>query len=157
MMSKSNYEIMIREYREADGKETAELFYNTVHIVNAKDYTKEQLAVWANAQIDRNKWNQSFQKHYSIVAMIDDIIVGFGDIDQTGYLDRLYVHSNYQRKGIATAICNELEAVVQEDIVTQASLTAKAFFEKRGYVVMKAQEVVREGISLTNYIMIKKR
>lgn len=53
--------------------------------------------------------------------------------------------------------CNELEAVVQEDIVTQASLTAKAFFEKRGYVVMKAQEVVREGISLTNYIMIKKR
>ena len=58
---------------------------------------------------------------------------------------------------IATAICNELEAVVQEDIVTQASLTAKAFFEKRGYVVMKAQEVVREGISLTNYIMIKKR
>ena len=156
-MSKSNYEIMIREYREADGKETAELFYNTVHIVNAKDYTKEQLAVWANAQIDRNKWNQSFQKHYSIVAMIDDIIVGFGDIDQTGYLDRLYVHSNYQRKGIATAICNELEAVVQEDIVTQASLTAKAFFEKRGYVVMKAQEVVREGISLTNYIMIKKR
>ena len=155
MMSKSNYEIMIREYREADGKETAELFYNTVHIVNAKDYTKEQLAVWANAQIDRNKWNQSFQKHYSIVAMIDDIIVGFGDIDQTGYLDRLYVHSDYQRKGIATAICNELEAVVQEDIVTQASLTAKAFFEKRGYVVMKAQEVVREGISLTNYIMIK--
>lgn len=155
MMSNSNYEIMIREYREADGKETAELFYNTVHIVNAKDYTKEQLAVWANAQIDRNKWNQSFQKHYSIVAMIDDIIVGFGDIDQTGYLDRLYVHSDYQRKGIATAICNELEAVVQEDIVTQASLTAKAFFEKRGYVVMKAQEVVREGISLTNYIMIK--
>ena len=104
MMSKSNYEIMIREYREADGKETAELFYNTVHIVNAKDYTKEQLAVWANAQIDRNKWNQSFQKHYSIVAMIDDIIVGFGDIDQTGYLDRLYVHSDYQRKGISTAI-----------------------------------------------------
>lgn len=39
-------EMIIREYQSADCKELAELFYNTVHIVNEKDYTKEQLDVW---------------------------------------------------------------------------------------------------------------
>lgn len=133
--------MFIREYRLSDGKELAELFYNTVHTVNAKDYAKEQLDVWAAEQIDLKKWNQSFQEHFSIVAMDDGIITGFGDIDKTGYLDRLYVHSDYQRRGIATAICNQLEAAVQENIMTHASITAKPFFEKRGYKVIKEQQV----------------
>lgn len=147
--------MFIREYRLSDGKELAELFYNTVHTVNAKDYAKEQLDVWAAEQIDLKKWNQSFQEHFSIVAMDDGIITGFGDIDKTGYLDRLYVHSDYQRRGIATAICNQLEATVQENIMTHASITAKPFFEKRGYKVIKEQQVERQGIFLTNFVMIK--
>lgn len=50
------------------------------------------------------KWNLSFQTHYSVVAVDDKIIVGFGGIDKTGYPDRLYVHVDYQRKGIASDI-----------------------------------------------------
>jgi len=135
----------------------AELFYNTVHKVNAKDYTKEQLDVWANGNIDLEKWNKSFEEHYSLVAIDNKIIIGFGDIDKTGYLDRLFVHSDYQRKGIATAICNQLEQAVQGSIITHASITAKPFFEKRGYRVIKEQQVERQGIFLTNFIMEKER
>ena len=149
--------MFIREYRPSDCKELAELFYNTVHTVNAKDYTKEQLDVWATGQVDLQKWNQSLQEHFSIVAVERSIIVGFGDIDQTGYLDRLFVHSAYQMKGIATAICNRLESEVRGDIVTHASMTARPFFEKRGYKVMKEQQVERQGIFLTNFVMTKKR
>ena len=156
-MSKRNFEMIIREYQPTDCKELAELFYNTVHTVNAKDYTKEQLDVWATGQVDLTKWNQSFQEHYSIVAVDVDIIVGFGDVDKTGYLDRIFVHSDYQGKGIATAICNQLESAVQENIVTHASITARPFFEKRGYKVFKEQQVERQGIFLTNYVMIKER
>jgi len=54
--------------------------------------------------VDLGKWNQSFQEHYSIIAVEDEVIVGFGDIDKTGYLDRLFVHADYQKKGITTAI-----------------------------------------------------
>ena len=148
---------MIREYQSADCKELTELFYHTVHTVNAKDYTKEQLDVWATGQEDLKKWNRSLQEHFSIVAVDDGVIVGFGDIDKTGYLDRLYVHSDYQGKGIATAICDQLEEAVQEDIVTHASVTARPFFEKRGYKVVKEQQVERQGIFLTNFVMIKER
>ena len=149
--------MIIRKYQASDCKELADLFYNTVHIVNAKDYTKEQLNVWATKQVDLEKWNKSLQEHFSVVALDNETIVGFGDIDKTGYLDRLFVHANYQKKGIATGLCNQLEQAVQGDITTHASITAKPFFEKRGYKLVKEQQIERQGIFLTNYVMIKKR
>ena len=147
--------MFIRKYESIDCKELAELFYNTVHTINAKDYTKEQLDAWASGLVDLEKWDQSFQEHFTVVAVENGIIVGFGDIDTTGYLDRLYVHKNNQRKGIATAICDQLESKVQGKIVTHASVTAKPFFEKRGYKVLKEQQVVRKKIFLKNYVMEK--
>ena len=149
--------MLIREYQPSDCEELAELFYNTVHTVNAKDYTKEQLNVWATGKVDLEKWNKTLLEHYSAVAVDDKIIIGFGDINEKGYLNRLFVHKDYQRKGIATAICNQLEQNVHKKIVTHASITAKPFFEKRGYIVVKEQQVDRQGILLTNYIMEKKR
>ena len=149
--------MIIRKYQASDCKELADLFYNTVHIVNAKDYTKEQLNVWATKQVDLEKWNKSLQEHFSVVALDNETIIGFGDIDKTGYLDRLFVHANYQKKGIATGLCNQLEQAVQGDITTHASITAKPFFEKRCYKLVKEQQIERQGIFLTNYVMIKKR
>lgn len=147
--------MFIRKYESTDCKELAELFYNTVHTINAKDYTKEQLDAWASGQVDLEKWDQSFQEHFTVVAVENGIIVGFGDIDTTGYFDRLYIHKNNQRKGIATAICDQLESKVQGKIVTHASVTAKPFFEKRRYKVLKEQQVVRKEIFLKNYVMEK--
>lgn len=149
-----NLKMIIRDYQPSDCKEITELFYNTVHTVNAKDYTKEQLDVWATGQVDLEKWNQSLQEHYSIVAIENEVIVGFGDIDKTGYLDRLFVHADYQGKGIATGICNQLEQTIQGNITTHSSITAKPFFEKRGYRVIKEQQVERQGIFLTVSILL---
>ena len=104
-----------------------------------------------------DKWNQSLQEHYTIVAVENDVLVGFGDIDSTGYLDRLFVHADHQRKGIAAAICDRLEQAVPGTITTHASITAKPFFEKRGYKVVKEQQVERQGIALTNFVMEKTR
>lgn len=145
----------LREYQPSDCKEITELFYHTVHTVNSKDYTKEQLNVWATGQVDLEKWNQSLQEHYSIVAVENDVIVGFGDIDSTGYLDRLFVHADHQGKGIAAAICDQLKQVVPDTITTHVSITEKPFFEKRGYKVVKKQQVERQGVILTNFVMEK--
>lgn len=149
--------MVIREYQPADCKKIIELFYGTVHGVNAKDYTEEQLAVWATGKEETEEWNRSLLEHYSLVALADGIVIGFGDIGQSGYLDRLYVHKDYQRKGVASAICNKLEQTVKGKIVTHASVTARPFFEKRGYKVIKEQQVERKGIVLKNYVMEKYR
>lgn len=147
--------MIIRTYQSSDLKILVKLFYDTVHFVNSKDYSKKQVDVWASKTLDLVKWDQSLKEHYSLVALIDGKIVGFGDIDQTGYLDRLYVHYQYQGKGIAKAICSQLEKSVNSKITVHASITAKGFFEHRGYQVIKKQEVKRQGISLVNYVMEK--
>lgn len=155
----------IREYQSTDCKEIAELFYHTVHTVNAKDYTKDQLDVWATGEVDLEKWDRSFCEHDTAVAAEDGQIVGFGDMDDTGYLDRLYVHAKHQGRGIVSAICDRLEGKwleqksagkpVSKKIITHASITARPFFEKRGYRVVKEQQVTRQGVLLINYVMEK--
>lgn len=58
--------------------------------------------------MDLKAWDASFRAHKTIIAVKNGEIVGFGDMDETGYLDRLYVHKDYQGQGIASAICDEL-------------------------------------------------
>lgn len=131
------------------------LFYDTVHAVNRRDYSEEQLDAWADGNPDPEAWNRSLTEHYSLVAVMNETIVGFGDIDDTGYLDRLFVHKDYQRCGIGTMLCEKLEKKALGWIVTQASLTARPFFEKRGYRVVKEQHAERKGVFLKNYVMQK--
>lgn len=148
--------MQLREYQHSDCEQLAELFYQTVHSVNAKDYTKEQLDVWATGKVDLCEWNCSFLKHRTIIAVENGKIVGFGDMDSTGYLDGLYVHKDYQRKGIASAICDALESSsTGKPFITHASISAKPFFQHRGYRVVKEQEVIRQGVALTNFVMEK--
>lgn len=148
--------MIIKKYNSTDCAELAALFYNTVHTVNAGDYSKEQLNAWADGNIDLKAWDQSFLQHYTIVAVEDGIITGFGDIDTAaGYLDRLFVHAGYQGRGIGSAICERLERAVRGKIIVHASITARSFFEQRGYQLLKKQQVVRHGIWLENFVMEK--
>ncbi len=151
--------INIRIYRSEDCKEIIELFYNTVHSVNTKDYNQDQLDVWAPKDIDISQWDKSLSEHYSVVIEEDKVIIGFGDLDTKGYLDRLFIHKDYQGVGIATMIVNEIEKYAKENkieiITTHSSITAKSFFEKQGYKVVKEQLVERKGQYLTNFIMEK--
>ncbi|NMM93502.1 GNAT family N-acetyltransferase [Bifidobacterium oedipodis] len=147
----------IRDYESADCETIVQLFYKTVHVVNAADYSSEQLDAWAPAHVDAKTWDLSFRGHDSVVAERDGEIVGFADMAADGYLDRLYVSADHQHQGIATMLCDRLELGCNDArcFVTHASITAKGFFERRGYGVTACQQVIRHGIALTNYVMVK--
>lgn len=152
----------LRSYKNSDCKTLYELFLDTVHAVNVKDYSKAQLDAWAPLDDMSSRvaildnWNTSFLLHHTVVAVENNLIVGFGDISTDGYLDRLFVHKDYQRQGIATALCNDLENFVAgKKITTHASITAKPFFLMRGYKLVKEQTVIRQGVMLTNFLMEK--
>nr|WP_326126484.1 GNAT family N-acetyltransferase [uncultured Oscillibacter sp.] len=148
--------MIIREYRPEDCPRLTELFHQTVHTVNAADYTPAQLEAWAPGGAELRDWDRSFRAHYTLVALEGGEIAGFGDLDtETGYLDRLYVRWDLQGRGVASALCDRLEGRAAGRIVTHASITARPFFEKRGYRTLARQQVERRGIYLTNYIMEK--
>ncbi len=146
----------LRNYRPQDCREIMQLFRNTVHTVNAGDYSPEQLDAWAPENMDAAQWNHSLMEHFTVVAVDDDgKIIGFGDIDAAVYLDRLFVHAMHQGQGIASAICDQLEKSAAGTVTTHASVTARLFFEGRGYRVIRQQTVWRNGLSLTNFVMKK--
>ena len=139
----------LRKYTPSDCAALAALFYETIHSVNARDYPQEQLDAWADGHVELAAWNASFLEHTTLVAVEGETIVGFADLAADGYLDRLYVHRDWQRRGVASALCDALPGAR----VTHASLTARPFFERRGWRVVREQQVERHGVLLTNFVM----
>lgn len=149
----------LRDYHPGDIHAILDLFYLTVHSVNAADYTPAQLDAWAPENPDAARWALSLRAHDSVVAEEGGRLVGFADLEAPGHFDRLYVHKDFQSRGIGTALAEEIEARARrlgaEELAVEASITAKPFFEKRGYTLIRQQMVKRHGEDLTNFVMRK--
>ena len=157
-MGKRYYKLMlIKSYEKEFFIDICTLFYETVHSVNAGDYSESQLEAWAPKDNDYSHLKTALEKNWTLVAIEDGVIIGFADIEDTGYLDHLFVHRDYQGKGVATALCNEIEAKGNfNEIETHASITALPFFEKRGYKVVREQIVEIRGEKPKNHVMRKR-
>ncbi len=145
----------LRRYKSQDLPQMAELFRESIRAVCSKDYNETQIKAWSDRWVRlllRDAW---FRQMYSIIAVEQDIILGFGNISAEGYLDLLYVHKDYQGQGIATAICDELEAQISGIITVDASITARFFFEGRGYHLLKENTVDVDGVVMTNFTLCK--
>lgn len=147
--------IEIRLYKSNDIDEIIQMFKDSISSACKNDYSAQEIEGRINA-LDRDKLQDSFLNSYSIVAVIDGIIVGFGNIDiENRYLDCLYVIPKFYRSGIASRICEDLESKVSGAISVHSSKTAKAFFLNRGYRLIAEQTVIRNDIKLTNYLLMK--
>lgn len=149
-----------REYKNTDLHAVMDLFYVTVHEVNKNDYSEEQLDAIAPKDANEYHWEKSLEKNHTIVVEEDDKLIAFGNIGKTGYLDRLYVHPDYLRKGIASKLVEELVEYAKKHgshvINVTSSITSKAFFESKGYAVIEEQINERRGERLLRYLMEKK-
>ncbi|MEC3484178.1 GNAT family N-acetyltransferase, partial [Bacillus cereus] len=87
------------------------------------------------------------------------VIVGFGDYNEDHYVDRLFTHKYYQGKRIASSILQKLEKEAvnlgHREIYTEASITAKPFFESKGFICIKEQKKQHNGQIFINYVMKK--
>ena len=150
---------LIRKYQNEDCGQILKLFYDTVHTVNRRDYSEEQVNAWAPGRPDASAWENSLREHYTLVAEDHGKIVGFGDVDG-GYLDRLYVHRDHQGEGVSSSLGRRLEAHVAAEgyvrITVLASVTARPFFERRGYRVEEERTAKRRGARLRQFLMEKR-
>lgn len=88
----------------------------------------------------------------------DGAILGFTAVDR-GYLHSLFVHAEYQSRGIGSGLLEQAEAYAHMQgavrITSEVSLTARPFFERKGYRVDREQQIDRGGVLLTNFLMYK--
>lgn len=149
-----------RLYMPEDLDAVLQLFYENVHTVCTNDYTEEQLDAWAPKDPDIYRWEASLNKNHTLVVEDDGQIIGFGNVGETGYLDRLYVNHHYLHQGVATMIVEQLEKYARAKGIafmnTAASITSKPFFEAKGYVELSEQTVERRGVRLRRFLMEKK-
>ncbi|WP_135505839.1 GNAT family N-acetyltransferase, partial [Planococcus koreensis] len=122
----------------------------------------EQLAAWAPEALRQEKveqWRVSLAENKTFVAWKDGKLAGFADLAADGKLDRLYVHQDYQGRGIAGRLLREIEQEARRqkvvELKVEASITAKPFFEHCGFTVIEPQTIERRGVRLKNYRMAK--
>ncbi len=147
-------DILIKPYRAENFFAVSELFRNTILNIDVRDYSPLQLQAWVQRSQCLQTRQNALISQRTVVAEHGDMLVGFGSIDKNGYFDLLYVKKDFQRRGIATALCDELEKGFRS-ITAHASVSSKPFFEQRGYVTERAQEVNCGGVFLCNYVMKK--
>lgn len=149
--------ITIRLYQPSDFDAIVTLFKEAVAAINIKHYTAEQVAIWTTINVER--WQASLAKNITFIAETNGIIVGFGDMTHEGYLDRLYVHKEYQARFVALKIFKALEQRARElgleKITTDCSITAKIPAVRMGFKVIKDQVVEKDGMKFINYHMEK--
>lgn len=150
-------EIEIRKYQETDNSVLLDLLKESVRQIDEKDYSNKEKEAWING-INEERFYSAIKNHDTYVALFDSKIIGFADMANDGYLDHLYVDPSFQKLGVATSLCDVLESQYQGiELSVHASICAKPFFEKRGYQVIKKQEVERLGVLVTNYVMEKQQ
>lgn len=150
--------MFLRPYRAADKRILQQLFFDTVHTVNARDYTPEQLNVWAPHEPNRESWARLDDQHCFIVES-QKVMVGFASLSKEGLVDFLFVHKDFQGRGIATTLLKQLERVARKkgfsSLTTEASITARGFFEKRGFVAQSENRKILQGVDFLNFKMEK--
>lgn len=153
-------DLVLRPYTPGDAPVVVRLFRETVRTVNRKDYSDEQVRAWAPDEIDERAWPASFERNFAVVAEEGGRVVGLGEVEDNGHVGRFYVHAQTQGRGIGTAILAALEGEARRGglgrLFTEASITARPFFEARGFVVISPQVVVCRGVEFINYRMEKR-
>ena len=145
---------------QSDAVELKNLFQNTVLAINRRDYSQAEVEDWASCGDDLSNIEDMIKTHYFIVAINQQLeIVGFSSITPQGYLHSMFVHKDFQGEGIATILLNEIEQYAITNgimrITSEVSLTARPFFEKKGYIVEEEQKRKANQLSLTNFWMAK--
>ena len=152
----SAVDLTLRPCRPEEAAALRALFYDAVHTACAGDYTPAQLDAWAPGAYDPAAWAETLFRAAALAAEAEGRLLGFGTIGPGGYLDLLYVRGDCQGRGVGTALCAALEALYPVDRITvHASRTARPFFERRGYRVVRAQQVERRDQILENFVMEK--
>ncbi len=156
---KADCDLRIQKYEPKYARQVADLFQGSVHETARRDYTQEELEAWAPTPVNYKAWSErlSLKKPWLIIEK--ETVTGFAELESDGHVDCFYIHQNYQGQHLGTTLMNRIEAEALEAglsrLYLEASITARPFFEKMGFVTVGPNLVRKGSITLKNYRMEK--
>jgi putative acetyltransferase len=151
--------VVVRIRRDADLHGVVRCFTESVHVIGARYYNSAQIAVWAPDNADEASWRTRLSTGMTWVADVGGAVTGFVRLEPVDFIDLLYVHPAYERRGIGTALlceaCSWAGAHGAERIEANVSLAAKPLFEALTFRVTREQSVEYKGIIFRNFRMAR--
>jgi putative acetyltransferase len=149
--------MQIRQATRQDASEIMKLFYETIHAINIRDYSQEQVNAWAPDTMTVDRWIKRQDTKQTFVADHNGQIIGFAELKTTGHIDFFYTHKDFQGQGVGTklldTIVTQATKLQLSRLFAEVSITARPFFEHRGFVIVKSQEVECRGAKFLNFVM----
>jgi len=149
--------MLVRTYRNGDIPGISRLYYDTIHLINCRDYTREQVDAWAPVVPEISFWKERFKKYHVYVAEEHGHIVGFTELDTMGHIDCFFVHHEWQRHGVGTRLMERVLAAADREqmlrLFAEVSITALPFFRGSGFVVVRESETIRQNVMLKQFAM----
>ena len=151
--------ITIRRFRPGDATALRQVFHSAVHCAASADYSTEQIDAWAPASVDLVLWGRHMESLNPFVAIAEDEIVGYADVQKSGYIDHYYVSGHYPRRGVGSSLMRALHEeagrLQLRELTSHVSRTAQPFFARIGFDVVEHRSPTIRGVIVPNALMRK--
>jgi len=90
-----------------------EIYTVSIRSLAASYYSPEQIAAWAPVPPDAARWQERLSHLHTIVAETDGVLAGFASYTHDDYLDFLFTHPAFARRGVATKLYQLIESALR--------------------------------------------
>jgi len=112
-----------------------EIYTASIRSLAASYYSPEQIAAWAPVPPDATRWQERLSHLHTIVAESDGVLAGFASYTHDGYLDFLFTHPTFARRGVATSLYQRVESALRAasapKVTTHSSFAARSILHRR--------------------------
>lgn len=148
-----------RPYHPTDLVSVIETYTASIQTLAAAYYSPEQVAAWAPVPADVSRWQERMAQLHTVIAESDEVLAGFASYTNAGYLDFLFTHPAFARRGVAARLYRGVESAMRvlgvQRVITHASLAARPFLDGQGFQVDSEECVERRGVYLRRFAMHK--
>ncbi|MFJ2989593.1 GNAT family N-acetyltransferase [Collimonas sp. NPDC087041] len=149
----------IRRFKIGDEAALFRVFFSAIHGIASRDYTPDQIEAWAPSDLDPKLWVSRVRGIRPFVAEADGEIVGYADVQPSGYIDHFFVSGDHARQGIGSLLMRRIHQEAKllgvDELTSQVSKTAEPFFVLHGFHVVERRFPICSGVTLQNALMRK--
>jgi putative acetyltransferase len=150
----------IRRYEPGEEASLFEIYFSAIHLVASHNYTAEQIQAWAPRNLDVVLWENKIREINPFVAELNGELVGYADVQSSGYIDHFFVSGKHPRRGIGSLlmkrILSEAGSLGVSSLNSHVSRTAQPFFERFGFVVTEQRYPNIRGVVVPNALMCRR-